>query len=95
MATSGNVTRHTSSPSCATLSGAQLVMPQAGDTESSGRDSPPSDAEMTWDDAVAPDVEHERTEATFARIDSSRGPTLEEREKWKLALRMPLISPTR
>lgn len=76
-------TRHVSFPIRAETIGAQLTAMQGSDTESTGPASPRSDLDMTWDDAENQDVEHSRTEATFAHIDSTRELTLEEREKWK------------
>ncbi|KAH8198404.1 hypothetical protein TruAng_007439 [Truncatella angustata] len=55
----------------------------ASDTESTGPESPQSDTDMNWNDAVNEDGGQDHTEATFAHIDPSTGLTTEEKEKWK------------
>ncbi|ETS81110.1 hypothetical protein PFICI_06112 [Pestalotiopsis fici W106-1] len=53
------------------------------DDESSGPESSHSDADMVEEDGFENSVGHDRTQATFAHIESTRTMTAEETEKWK------------
>lgn len=56
---------------------------RASDEELSGPDSPQYDVDMDEDDEHESFMGHDRTQATFAHIESTRTMTAEETEKWK------------
>lgn len=62
---------------------------QASDEELSGPDSPQYDVDMDEDDEHESFMGHDRTQATFAHIESTRTMTAEETEKWKSVIRRP------